>query len=136
MDLRSGFHKKNTFKIETEYDLHTKVVDFIRKKYNDIILMIPGLGELQRTVGLRISSYKKGYMAGQCDLMIVNPTEEYNSLCLEFKSPTGRYKVSDKQLKMKELYEKNKCKYVLTNSYDDSITEVIDYMEKSNRYLK
>ena len=41
MDLRSGFHKKNTFKIETEYDLHTKVVDFIRKKYNDIILMIP-----------------------------------------------------------------------------------------------
>ena len=71
--------------------------------------MIAGLGENQRTSSLRISSHKKGYMPGQCDLMLMNPTSEYNSLCLEFKSPTGKYKISEKQLEMKQMYIKNKC---------------------------
>ena len=46
-------------------------------------------------------------MAGQCDLMILNPTSKYNSLCIEFKSPTGSYHISEKQLHMKKMYEKN-----------------------------
>ena len=36
--------EKNTLRIETEYDLHCKVVDFLRKKYSET-LMIAGLGE-------------------------------------------------------------------------------------------
>ena len=91
--------------IETEYDLHTKVVSFIRDKYKDALL-IAGLDENQITQEIRLSSYKKGYMAGQCDLMIMNPTAKCNSLCIEFKSPAGNYKVSQKQLHMKEMYEK------------------------------
>ena len=75
-------------------------------------------------------------MSGQCDLMIVNPTSKYNSLCLEFKSPTGSYQVSKKQLEMKEMYVKNKCKYLMSNSYDDVIFEVIKHLEESDRYLK
>ena len=55
--------------------------------------MIAGLVENQRTDQMRISSYKKGYMAGQCDLMIMNPTAKCNSLCIEFKSPTGNYQI-------------------------------------------
>ena len=53
-----------------------------------------------------MTSWKKGYMAGQCDLMIMNPTAKVNSLCIEFKSPTGNYQISQKQLHMKEMYEK------------------------------
>ena len=68
--------------------------------------MIAGLGENQRTDQMRILSYKKGYMSGQCDLMIMNPTSKFNLLCIEFKSPTGNYEISDKQLHMKSLYEK------------------------------
>ena len=121
--------------IESEYDLHCKVVDFIRNKYCEAI-MIAGLGENQRTESIRITSWKKGYMAGQCDLIIMNPTSKYNSLCIEFKSPTGNYQISEKQLKMKELYEKNKCRYIMSNYYDDVIFEVIKHMEESNRYIK
>ena len=50
--------------------------------------MIAGLGENQKNCITRMISWKKGYQAGQCDLMIVNPTSKYNSLCLEFKNPT------------------------------------------------
>ena len=65
--------------IETEYDLHCRVVAFIRDKYEEALL-IAGLGENQITKEIRISSWKKGYTAGQCDLMIMNPTSKYNSL--------------------------------------------------------
>ena len=134
---KKGYYdiKSNKLVIESESDLHYKVVDFIRNKYPEALTIV-GLGEYQTTPGLRISCWKKGYMAGQCDLMIVNPTSKYNSLCIEFKSPTGSYQLSDKQLKMKEMYVKNKCKYLMSNSYDDIIFEVIKHLEESDRYLK
>ena len=121
--------------IDTEYDLHTKVVSLIREKYPEA-LMIAGLGENQRTNMIRLTSWKKGYMAGQCDLMIINPTSKYNSLCIEFKNPKGNYQVSKKQLEMKQLYVKNKCKYIMSNSFTDIIFEVMKHMEDSDRYLK
>ena len=69
---KKGFYDVNGNKIsiEVEYDLHCKVVDFIRNKYGEA-LMIAGLGENQRTESIRITAWKKGYMAGQCDLMIM-----------------------------------------------------------------
>ena len=49
-----------TFKIEDEYDLHTKVVQFIRRFYPEI-LMTAGLGENQDTKEKRIKSFKEIY---------------------------------------------------------------------------
>ena len=135
---KKGYYNSKSKKllIESEYDLHCKVVQFIRSKYPEEALMIAGLGENQRLPGMRLSSWKKGYMPGQCDLMLMNPTSKYNSLCIEFKSPTGSYNVSEKQLHMKKMYERNKCKYLMSNSYDDVIFEVVKHMEESNRYIK
>ena len=134
---KKGYYdaKSEKLLIESEYDLHCKVVSFIRNKYCEA-LMIAGLGENQTTKYSRSLSWKKGYMAGQCDLMLVNPTSKYNSLCIEFKSPTGSYHVSKQQLHMKKMYEKNKCKYIMSNSYDDVIFEIVKHMEESNRYIK
>ena len=94
---KKGFYDVNGNKIsiEVEYDLHCKVVDFVRNKYGEA-LMIAGLGENQTTEIARITAWKKGYMAGQCDLMIMNPTSEYNSLCIEFKSPLASFQLSKK----------------------------------------
>ena len=134
---KKGYYdiKSNKLVIESEFDLHCKVVDFIRSKYPQA-LMVAGLGENQTTPAIRMSRWKKGYMSGQCDLMIINPTSKYNSLCLEFKSPIGSYRVSEKQLQMKEMYVKNKCKYLMSNSFDDVIFEVIKHLEESEKYLK
>ena len=125
----------NKIKIECENDLHYEVVKFIRKNYPEA-LMIAGLGENQRTSGLRISSYKKGYSAGQVDLMLINPTRRYNSLCLEFKSPTGKRKLSDQQAEMKQRYVRNRCRYVVSNSYSEILLVVLKHMERSRRFLK
>lgn len=121
--------------IDTEYDLHTKVVSFIRDKYPET-LMIAGLGENQTTSDLRIESWKKGYMAGQCDLMIMNPTSKHNSLCIEFKDPKGNSQLSEKQIEMKQKYVNNKCRYIMSNCFTDIIYEIIKHMDESNRYLR
>ena len=80
------------FKIENEMDLHTKVVELIRNFYPNSLL-VPGLGENQDTSEKRINSWKKGYMRGQPDLMILDFHKDYKGLCIEFKSPTNNYSV-------------------------------------------
>ena len=105
------------FKIENEMDLHSKVVELIRNSYPDS-LMVPGLGENQDTSEKRINSWKNGYQRGQPDLMILNYHKDYRGLCIEFKSPTNNYEVSESQLKMKEKYCKNNYAFILSNDYD------------------
>ena len=62
--------------IGNETDLHYKVVDLIRRYYPDSIL-VAGLGENQDTEDKRLDSYKKGYMRGQPDLMVLNYHKDY-----------------------------------------------------------
>ena len=57
--------------IGNETDLHYKVVDLIRRYYPDTIL-VAGLGENQDTENKRLDSYKKGYMRGQPDLLVLD----------------------------------------------------------------
>ena len=78
--------------IGNETDLHYKVVDLIRRYYPDSIL-VAGLGENQDTEDKRLDSYKKGYMRGQPDLMVLDYHKDYKGLCIEFKSPTNNYHV-------------------------------------------
>ena len=78
--------------IGNETDLHFKVVDLIRRYHPDSIL-VAGLGENQDTEDKRLDSYKKGYMRGQPDLMVLDYHKDYKGLCIEFKSPTNNYHV-------------------------------------------
>ena len=115
------------FKIENETDLHYKVVQLIRKYYPDSIL-VAGLGENQDTEEKRLDSYKKGYQRGQPDLMILDYHREYKGLCIEFKSPTNNYCVTESQLKMKEKYRNNDYAFILSNDYDKISKLIHKYM--------
>ena len=115
------------FKIENEMDLHSKVVELIRNFYPDAI-MVPGLGENQDTPDKRINSWKKGYMRGQPDLMILNYHKYYKGLCIEFKSPTNNYYVIESQLKIKEKYCNNEYAFILSNDYDKISKLIHKYM--------
>ena len=84
--------------ISNEKELHYKVVQLIRNYYPDALL-VAGLGENQDTEDKRLDSYKKGYGRGTPDLMVLNYHKDYNGLCIEFKSPTNNYEVSESQLK-------------------------------------
>ena len=76
----------NVFKIENEYDLHIKVIGYIKKFY-PCELLIAGLGELQDTDNKRIRSFCKGYQKGQPDLIITNLHKHNSGFCIEFKTP-------------------------------------------------
>lgn len=64
------------FKIENETDLHCKLVQCICRFYPAAII-VAELGELQDTPAKRINSWKKGYMKGQPDIMIMNYHNDY-----------------------------------------------------------
>ena len=128
-----GFYKmfdnpnNKMIKIENETDLHYKVVQLIRDYYPDSIL-VAGLGENQDTEEKRLDSYKKGYQRGQPDLMILDYHREYKGLCIEFKSPTNNYCVSESQIKMKEKYRNNDYAFILSNDYDKISKLIHKYM--------
>ena len=113
--------------IGNETDLHYKVVQLIRNYYPNSIL-VAGLGENQDTEEKRLDSYKKGYQRGQPDLMILDFHKDYKGLCIEFKSPTNNYCVSESQLKMKEKYRDNEYAFILSNDYDKISKLIHKYM--------
>ena len=111
-----------------ETDLHYKVVDLIRRYYPDSIL-VASLGKNQDTEDKRLDSYKKGYMRGQPDLMVLDYHKDYKGLCIEFKSPTNNYHVSEAQKEMKKKYVNNGYAFVLSNDYDRICMNIHDYMK-------
>ena len=118
-------HKYNntlTFKIESETDLHVKVVSFLKKTYPHSLFSVT-LGENQDTVHKRIDSFKKGYLRGSPDLMINNLHKRYTGFCIEFKSPKGNGVLSPDQSMI--LY--NGFKTLVSNDYDQIIEQVIEY---------
>ena len=121
-------YKMLTFNINTEYDLHKKVVNFIRNNYPKAIL-IPTLGENQINSNMRIKSYNKGYQKGACDLLIGNMHLKYSSFAIEFKTPTGYGKLSEEQEMMLQEYENNNYKILVSNDYDEIIKEIILYFQ-------
>ncbi|CAH3180812.1 unnamed protein product, partial [Porites evermanni] len=114
--------------IGNESDLHYKVVDLIRKYYTGSIL-VAGLGENQDTEDKRLDSCKKEYMRGQPDLMVLDYHKDYKGLCIEFKSPTNNYHVSEAQLEMKKKYVNNGYAFILSNDYDKISKNIHEYMK-------
>ena len=90
--------------------------------------MIAGLGENQDTPTKRINSWRKGYMKGQPDIIIANYHKEYTGLCIEFKSPTNNYQISETQREMKSRYKQNGYRFLISNDYDHIITYLNKHM--------
>ena len=127
-EFKNRPYKMLTFNINTEYDLHKKVVNFIRNNYPKAIL-IPTLGENQINGNMRIKSYNMGYQKGACDLFIGNMHLKYTGFAIEFKTPTGYGKLSKEQEMMLQEYENNNYKILVSNDYDEIIKEIILYFQ-------
>ena len=80
--------KMLAFNIQTEFDLHKKVVNFIRNNYPKA-LFTATLGENQLSSDMRLRSYNLGYQKGSPDLVIQNLHNVYSGFAIEFKSPIG-----------------------------------------------
>ena len=124
----SARRPRNRMQIQllNETDLHYKTVDFIRKYYPQAII-VPGLGELQRTEQDRLDAWAKGYKSGICDLLLLNPNDHNNGLALELKTPAGTGVVSQNQQAFLEKLEAVGFKTLISNDYDQICQEIRDY---------
>ena len=120
--------KMLTFNIQTEFDLHKKVVNFIRNHYPKALLNAT-LGENQINSNMRLRSYNMGYQKGSPDLIIQNLHMKYSGFAIEFKSPSGYGKLSDKQQIMLQEYKNNNFKVLVSNDYDAILEEIIHYFD-------
>jgi prophage antirepressor-like protein len=120
--------KQLTFKIENEFDLQCKVVDFLKNQYPNSFFITP-LGENQNTQEKRLRSHKLGYLKGMPDIIICNLHTKYNGFAIELKSPKGTGIVSDDQSQMLTQFKDNNFKTLVSNSYDECIVSIINYFE-------
>ena len=116
----------NQFNMLDEYNLHVRIVRFIRDYYRHMLLIV-GLGENQTTPSIRMKSSAKGYRAGQPDLIILNKHKTYGGLAIEFKSPSGRGIVSDAQDNFLTYLQNNNFLTVISDNYEEIIMILVNY---------
>jgi hypothetical protein len=113
-------------KLLNETDLHYKVIDCIRNKFVELVV-VPGLGEMQATKKQRIDGWSKGYIGGQPDILILNKTVKYDGFAIELKTPKGDGRLSDKQLDYLTRLEELNYKTLISNDYDVIVIELTKY---------
>ena len=121
-------YKMLTFNIQSEYDLHKKVVNFIRNYYPKALL-IASLGENQINSDMRLKSYNMGHQKGSPDIIIQNLHIVYSGFAIEFKNPKGNGLSSDHQKSMLQEYKSNRFKVLVSNEYDEIIKEIIYFFD-------
>jgi len=79
--MNHKYSKKLTFNIQNEDDLHSKVVQFIKKRFPNS-LFTTTLGEMQDTSQKRLKAWRMGYLAGSPDLVINNLNKKYTGFAI------------------------------------------------------
>ena len=120
--------KMLTFNIQSEYDLHKKVVNYIRNHHPKALLNA-SLGEKQINSDMRLRSYNMGYQKGSPDLIIQNLHKVYSGFAIEFKNPRGNGQLSEDQKVMLQEYRNNSFKVLVSNDYDEILEEIIHYFD-------
>ena len=99
---------------------------FLKKRCQHSLLAA-SLGENQDSPYKRIDSYKKGYLWGSPNLIVLNLHKNYTGFAIEFKNPNGKGVLSHNQSKMLQQYENNCFKTLVSNDYDFIIEQLIEY---------
>ena len=118
----------NFIHISNEEELHTKVINFLRKFYPEAIIVSGCID--QTTDQLIIQSKIKGYTAGQPDFLLINRHPVCTGMAIELKSPTGKGKLSDKQKHFIDRLEHNLWTCIVSNNYDYIIVKIVEYFRE------
>ena len=126
-DITVHIQDNHVMNIATERQLHNHVVAWLRRFHSELVI-IPGLGELQKTDEARLEAWSKGYQKGQADLLILQTNNDFSGLCIEFKSPLGSGALSDSQEQF--LFKMNTAKFsvLVSNDYDEIIDTIVRYL--------
>ena len=126
-DITVHIQDNHVINIATERQLLNHVVAWLRRFHSELVI-IPGLGELQKTDEARLEAWSKGYQKGQADLLILQTDNDFSGLCIEFKSPLGSGTLSDSQEQF--LFKMNTAKFsvLVSNDYDEIIDTIVRYL--------
>ena len=83
---------------------------------------------MQRTDGMRIESYLKGYKSGQPDILILNLHKIYNGMAIELKTPSGQGILSVKQASYLDVLKNNIFLTIVSNDYAEIILEITKHL--------
>jgi len=101
-----------------ETDLHYRVVAYIRR-FHPTAVFLAGLGELQDTEAKRLDAWAKGYMKGQPDVLLLNPTRRHCGFALELKHPgVASPQAAPQQLQTLRRLGKLGFATLVSNDYD------------------
>ena len=112
--------------IFNEFDLHTRVVNFIRHHLPHAIMTAP-MGELQDSSEKRVKAWSLGYTGGMPDLLILNHNLHYSSFALEFKNPYGTGLLSANQARVLDGFRQAQGKVLVSTDYDEIVKALVDY---------
>ena len=128
------FLRNEQVSLMCETDLHYKVLAFIRRFFDEAIV-VAGLGELQDTSEKRIDAWKKGYAAGQPDILILNRTRKASGLAIELKTPLSQRFPSPKQEAFLQTLQENTFETLISNCYDEIVVKILEYRESVRRCI-
>jgi len=101
-----------------ESRIQQNCIRWFRYQYSNIarlLFAVPNGGSRNR---IEASIMKgEGVVAGVSDLILLVPSKDYHSLCIEMKA--GKGKQTDLQKSWQELAEKHGNKYVICRSFDE-----------------
>ena len=88
MDTDIPVHIQNNrvINIAMEKQLHNQVVSWTRRFHPELVI-VPGLGELQKTDEARMEAWAKGYTKGQADLLILQSNNDFRDCALSSSHP-------------------------------------------------
>lgn len=92
--------------LKNEAGPHKRVVKFIWEKYPNALL-IPGLGENQIALSIRVNSFYRGHIKGKCE---PEPNRYYNGQAIK-----------QGVLNFLKRFEARSFEYLVSNDYDEVV---------------
>lgn len=127
-EMKNPSRKKRIIKHEEsdmQSEFFNKVFTVFPKLPRKLLFAIPNGGSRNKIEAANMK--RQGVTAGVADVILLVPKKGFASLCIEFKTKTGRQ--SDEQKEFQFQAEKCGSKYVVVRSVEQALREVKEYIE-------
>ncbi len=98
--------------------------DYQYPHFSKLLFAVPNGGQRGKFEAAIMKA--EGTTAGVSDMILLVAKKGYSSLCIEFKTKTGRQ--SDSQKEWQEIAEKHGNKYVIIRSFEQFVRVVTAYL--------
>ena len=127
-DAKSGAKKKRTISheeadIQSEFFAQAKI--FFPRIPEKLLFAVPNGGSRNKLEAINLK--RPGVKSGVADVLLLIPKGGFASLCLEFKTKTG--KQSDEQKEFQRQAEMCGSKYVIVRSVKEAVQEMKIYLK-------